>query len=85
MDLILDLVFWFCVVFVFSFGVGFRCLLPFFTPRDTASKIPGKTQQEKIIQDRLLRAAQALQNYGVQLKILTSVKASRCERRFLLV
>lgn len=44
--------------------------------RDTASKIQGKTQQEKIIQDRLLRAAQALQNYGVQLKILTSVKAS---------
>lgn len=44
--------------------------------RERASSIQGKTQQEKLIQDRLLRSAQALQNYGTQLKILTSVKAS---------
>lgn len=41
-----------------------------------AAAISGKNLAEKTIQDRLIRAAQALQNYGMQLKILTSVKAA---------
>eukprot|EP01127_Copromyxa_protea_P017772 TRINITY_DN5463_c0_g1_i1.p1 TRINITY_DN5463_c0_g1~~TRINITY_DN5463_c0_g1_i1.p1 ORF type:complete len:2866 (-),score=1037.09 TRINITY_DN5463_c0_g1_i1:28-7458(-) len=44
--------------------------------RAKAAAVPGKNIQEKMIQDRLIRAAQALQNYGMQLKILTSVKAA---------
>lgn len=44
--------------------------------RAKAAAIPGKNMAERTIQDRLIRAAQALQNYGMQLKILTSVKAA---------
>jgi len=48
--------------------------------RDYAQRIPGKTHQEKVIQDRLIRAAQSLSNYATQLKILTSVKAASLDR-----
>eukprot|EP01123_Difflugia_compressa_P008128 TRINITY_DN234_c0_g1_i1.p1 TRINITY_DN234_c0_g1~~TRINITY_DN234_c0_g1_i1.p1 ORF type:complete len:1969 (+),score=675.63 TRINITY_DN234_c0_g1_i1:264-5909(+) len=44
-----------------------------------AAKIPGKTQQERQVQDHLIRCSQGLANYGTQLKILTSVKAASIE------
>eukprot|EP01126_Amoeba_proteus_P047236 TRINITY_DN5382_c0_g1_i14.p1 TRINITY_DN5382_c0_g1~~TRINITY_DN5382_c0_g1_i14.p1 ORF type:complete len:356 (+),score=70.72 TRINITY_DN5382_c0_g1_i14:2306-3373(+) len=43
--------------------------------RSRAASSP-KNPQERVIQDRMIRAAQALQNFAMQLKILTSVKAS---------
>eukprot|EP01129_Flabellula_baltica_P013465 TRINITY_DN6250_c0_g1_i2.p1 TRINITY_DN6250_c0_g1~~TRINITY_DN6250_c0_g1_i2.p1 ORF type:complete len:140 (-),score=28.86 TRINITY_DN6250_c0_g1_i2:37-456(-) len=39
-------------------------------------KIPGANTQQKREKERLQRCMQALSNYGMQLKILTSVKAA---------
>jgi len=47
--------------------------------REYSSKIPKKNRNEFIIQDRLIRAAQGLENFGTQLRILTSVKAASVE------
>jgi len=47
--------------------------------RDYSSKIPKKNRHELVIQDRLIRAAQGLENFGTQLRILTSVKAASVE------
>ena len=44
---------------------------------DTIAQMGSKNPKE---QDRLPRAAQALRNYGTQLKILTSVKAASIEK-----
>lgn len=44
-----------------------------------AQKIPAKNPQERSIQDHLFRCSQGLQNYGTQLRILTSVKAASIE------
>jgi len=44
-----------------------------------AKKIPGRTLAEKKEQDNLYRYQQALKNYGIQLKILSSVKAASIE------
>jgi len=46
---------------------------------DVANKMPAKSQHEKKDQDQLRKCAQALRNYGTQLKILTSVKAASIE------
>jgi len=47
--------------------------------RAIALKIPGRNAHERGIQDNLLRCADGLGNYGVHLKILTSVKAASIE------
>jgi len=44
-----------------------------------ARKIPGRNMAERKEQDNLMRYQQALQNYGTQLKILSSVKAASIE------
>jgi len=44
-----------------------------------ANKIPGRTLAERKEQDNLFRYQQALKNYGIQLKILSSVKAASIE------
>jgi len=46
---------------------------------EIAAKMPAKTQHEKREQDQLMKCAQALRNYGTQLKILASVKAASIE------
>jgi len=46
---------------------------------EVAKKMPARTLHEKKEQDQLLRCAQALRNYGTQLKILCSVKAASIE------
>jgi len=46
---------------------------------EIANKMPARTQHEKREQDQLLKCAQALRNYGTQLKILASVKAASIE------
>jgi len=43
---------------------------------ELAAKIPGKTPREKEIQSQLRRTAMGMKNYGMQLKILASVKAA---------
>jgi len=47
--------------------------------RALALKIPGKNPHERSVQDNMLRCADGLGNYGVHLKILTSVKAASIE------
>jgi len=42
-------------------------------------RVANKTIHEKKEQDQLLKCAQALRNYGTQLKILASVKAASIE------
>jgi len=46
---------------------------------EVAHKMPCKTHHEKREQDQLIKCAQALKNYGTQLKILASVKAASIE------
>eukprot|EP01124_Arcella_intermedia_P028858 TRINITY_DN596_c0_g1_i6.p1 TRINITY_DN596_c0_g1~~TRINITY_DN596_c0_g1_i6.p1 ORF type:complete len:526 (-),score=198.22 TRINITY_DN596_c0_g1_i6:10-1587(-) len=48
--------------------------------REYSSKIPKKNRHELQIQDSLVRAAQQLENFGTQLRILTSVKAASVEK-----
>uniref|UniRef100_A0A6B2KX37 Vinculin n=1 Tax=Arcella intermedia TaxID=1963864 RepID=A0A6B2KX37_9EUKA len=43
---------------------------------DTAKRIPNRNHAEKKEQDNLIRYQQALRNFGTQLKILSSVKAT---------
>eukprot|EP01130_Rhizamoeba_saxonica_P010949 TRINITY_DN4525_c0_g1_i1.p1 TRINITY_DN4525_c0_g1~~TRINITY_DN4525_c0_g1_i1.p1 ORF type:complete len:2789 (-),score=1037.32 TRINITY_DN4525_c0_g1_i1:18-8384(-) len=47
--------------------------------RITADAIPGANTRQKMEQDNLYRAIQALRNMGTQMKILTSVKAASVE------
>jgi len=47
--------------------------------KEMADKIPCKNERERQQQSHLIRAFQGLRNYGTQLKILTSVKASSIE------
>ena len=46
---------------------------------EVAKKMPARTVHEKKEQDQLLKCAQALRNYGTQLKIMASVKAASIE------
>lgn len=46
---------------------------------EMAAKMPARTPHEKKEQDQLIKCAQALRNYGTQLKILASVKAASIE------
>eukprot|EP01125_Pyxidicula_operculata_P005612 TRINITY_DN196_c0_g1_i1.p1 TRINITY_DN196_c0_g1~~TRINITY_DN196_c0_g1_i1.p1 ORF type:complete len:1163 (+),score=467.74 TRINITY_DN196_c0_g1_i1:39-3527(+) len=48
--------------------------------QEMAAKIPGKNQNERQVQDHLLRCAQGLRNYATHIKILTSVKAASIEQ-----
>jgi hypothetical protein len=47
--------------------------------RNYAGRVPGKTAPEREVQDIMLRAATLMGSYGMQLKILCSVKAAKLE------